>query len=606
MKFLYDSNIVNSSDYNEITSNRNNDNLPYIDYNTFKIIKDKKMKYNKQTIRDNFMKNNRFDDDKYSDHLSPKDQLFKWRNELKLKEGKTNKDIGEIENKLFIEWFNEIHKSIQITNDNIDNLYSDYQKYVGSYVEIYKDYFHKYITLQTNKSRLWSMTQYERDEKYNGWEREYYSKIYSKFDNDLKEYNEISKRYDTYKINHDVYLLKKAKIIGMTITGASRLIELISKLQCSIMVVEEAGEVLESHVMSILNENIKHLILIGDHMQLRPTVATFQLEVDKNLTMSMFERLVNNNEKEMVQLKEQHRMRKEICDLIRPLYDGLKDHENVKEYEIIRGVKYPVYFFNHNYPEMKSSDDKEKSKESQSKKNYFESKMIVRFIKYLMQNGYEGKDITVLSFYLGQCELIYEDLKELLGEEKCKEIKIISVDNFQGEENEIIIFSAVRCNEGDKIGFCRVVNRVNVALSRAKKGLFMFGNEKCLRNGCHNKSYFKETDFWDEIFDYLHDNKFIGDSLFLCCQNHPDNMILVKTPEEFDTNCPEGGCTLLCNKPMKCGHYCKHKCHSGDCESKGCNEICHKIIDKCGHKCVKSCGEVYIYIYIVYYYIIAM
>lgn len=596
MNYLYEENIVPLSDYNELTYNNSNSNLPYIDYNTLKIIIDKKIRYDKNGIYKSFKRKNGVNDDsKYSDHLSPNDQLFKWRNELKLKTGKSEKERNEIENRLFIDWFNEIHKSVQITKENTDNLYSEYSKYVGSYVEIYREYFHKYITKNTNPSRLWQMTQFERESKYCGWEKEYYEKIHQKFNNDLKEYNEVSQRYDEYKINHDVYLLKKAKIIGLTITGASRLIELISKLQCSVMVVEEAGEVLESHIMSILNENIQHLILIGDHMQLRPTIASFQLDVEKHLTISMFERLVNNG-MEKVQLKEQHRMRKEICNLVRPLYDNLVDNPDVLKYEKIKGVKYPVFFFNHDHKEMSSSEDKEKSKESQSKKNNFESKMIVHFIKYLLQNNYKPKDITVLSFYLGQCELISEDLKELLGEKKSKEIKIISVDNFQGEENEIIIFSAVRCNNENRIGFCRVENRVNVALSRAKKGLFMFGNEECLRQGCKNKSYFDETEIWDNIFDYLHENKFIGDSLYLCCENHPDNMILVKTPDEFETKCPEGGCTLVCNKLMECGHRCKHSCHSGDCESKGCLETCNRVIEKCGHRCVKKCGEVYIYI----------
>lgn len=31
------------------------------------------------------------------------------------------------------------------------------------------------------------------------------------------------------------------------------------------MVIEEAAEVLESHVASVLTSNLQHLILIGDH-----------------------------------------------------------------------------------------------------------------------------------------------------------------------------------------------------------------------------------------------------------------------------------------------------------------------------------------------------
>lgn len=51
-----------------------------------------------------------------------------------------------------------------------------------------------------------------------------------------------------------------------------------------------------------------------------------------------------------------------------------------------------------------------------------------------------------------------------------------TVDNFQGEESEVIIASFVRSNEDAKIGFLSRENRVCVALSRAKKGLYCVGN----------------------------------------------------------------------------------------------------------------------------------
>ena len=47
-------------------------------------------------------------------------------------------------------------------------------------------------------------------------------------------------------------------------------------------------------------------------------------------------------------------------------------------------------------------------------------------------------------------------------------------------ENEIIILSLVRSNKENKIGFLKIPNRVNVALSRAKKGMYIFGNSHCL------------------------------------------------------------------------------------------------------------------------------
>lgn len=50
-----------------------------------------------------------------------------------------------------------------------------------------------------------------------------------------------------------------------------------------------------------------------------------------------------------------------------------------------------------------------------------------------------------------------------------REIRVSTVDGFQGEENEIILLSLVRSNSNNSIGFLKTSNRVCVGLSRAKK-----------------------------------------------------------------------------------------------------------------------------------------
>ena len=54
---------------------------------------------------------------------------------------------------------------------------------------------------------------------------------------------------------------------------------------------------------------------------------------------------------------------------------------------------------------------------------------------------------------------------------KLKHVRITAVDNFQGEENDIILLSLVRSNKEHKIGFLNEENRICVALSRAKWGI---------------------------------------------------------------------------------------------------------------------------------------
>jgi superfamily I DNA and/or RNA helicase len=127
-----------------------------------------------------------------------------------------------------------------------------------------------------------------------------------------------------------------------------------------------------------------------------------------------------------------------------------------------------LHFFNH---QMRESE----FKFIRSKYNADEAKLMLSFCKYLIANKYHPEEITILTLYTGQ--LIY--FKKLIKDQgdSLSEVTISTVDNYQGEENEIILLSLVRSNKNDSIGFLKVSNRVCVALSRARKGtltIFVF------------------------------------------------------------------------------------------------------------------------------------
>ena len=69
--------------------------------------------------------------------------------------------------------------------------------------------------------------------------------------------------------------------------------------------VEEAAETLESYTAVAAFSTLEHLILVGDHQQLRGRCHLHELETDPFwLGISMFERLVRN-EMEYTQLQRQ-------------------------------------------------------------------------------------------------------------------------------------------------------------------------------------------------------------------------------------------------------------------------------------------------------------
>ena len=72
-------------------------------------------------------------------------------------------------------------------------------------------------------------------------------------------------------------ILKGAKVVAMTTTGAAINQRLLNQLEAPVVFVEEAAEILESNLLAVLTPHVKHMVLIGDQKQLKPTVRTKML-----------------------------------------------------------------------------------------------------------------------------------------------------------------------------------------------------------------------------------------------------------------------------------------------------------------------------------------
>ncbi|XP_052816634.1 NFX1-type zinc finger-containing protein 1-like [Mya arenaria] len=379
-----------------------------------------------------------------------------------------------------------------------------------------------------------------------------------------------------------VAVLKDSLILGMTTTGAAKYRTILKAVQPHIIIVEEAAEVLESHIITSMNQCCEHLILIGDHKQLRPTTTVYELAKKYALDISLFERMVRN-EVPCVTLEEQHRMRPAISSLIKrqKLYPCLKDHVTVKQYKNILGVNENVQFITH-------SENEESSVESTSYSNLHEAKYIAALCYYFTCQGYSETQITVITPYMGQVLL----LRKVMPKEQFSGVRITAVDNFQGEENDIILLSLVRSTTNKKqtskrnpIGFVGIENRICVALSRAKIGLYVVGNFPLLETF---------SPLWSEIVSEMRDKGLVKNHLTLICENHPERRIDANNCEDFKSR-RDGGCGIPCGEILECGHTCPRSCHIVDTEHKviTCELPCERTVGSCPlcHRCTKICFE---------------
>ena len=423
-------------------------------------------------------------------------------------------------------------------------------------------------------TNVWELSQEDREILFKYWVELIINTTGLVMKSYAEQYLARTKDLEAISNGVDLYYLESAAVIGMTTTGAAKNSKLLSQLKPRVIIVEEAAEVLEAHILTSLCSSVEHLIMIGDHQQLRPSNAVFSLAKLYNLNLSLFERLVINGVQH-VTLNCQHRMRPEISKVMKIIYPVLTDHDNVKEYPSVRGVTKNTFFISHDHLEDDLIQD------TTSRSNTHEANMVVQLTLYLLKQGYEQSEITLLTFYNGQKHLLNRLLEEKVENH---DIRVTSVDKFQGEENRIVILSVVRGNERDYIGHCAVDNRVCVAFSRAREGFFVIGNEQRLRIAGRNTA----SKLWNKILSCFKESNSIGTALPLCCPTHNHIVTLVSNIEDFEA-IKHGGCGLKCEFILPCNHMCPHFCHPGSHDKVTCSVNCKNMLS-CNHPCPGKCG----------------
>lgn len=216
-----------------------------------------------------------------------------------------------------------------------------------------------------NRANPFQITVRVRWQLYRYWLNQYESYLKNEMEDLILEYLPLYKNFNKVQEDNNLALIRHQKIIGMTTTMAARMHSVLKQAKCPIVIVEEAAEVLEAHIIPVLTgcnhcnisrrninnkkllEHCQHLILIGDHKQLKPTTSDYEIETVHKLGVSMFERLIENNV-QFYTLNVQHRMRPEISSLVTPsIYPVLINHKSVTKFPKVVGMEKSLYFLSH-------------------------------------------------------------------------------------------------------------------------------------------------------------------------------------------------------------------------------------------------------------------
>ncbi|KAE9567786.1 hypothetical protein CGMCC3_g16037 [Colletotrichum fructicola] len=450
---------------------------------------------------------------------------------------------------------------------------------------------------QLYQTRLSEMSRQERLLLHQDWVRQELDPELKRLSSAHEAYESMRDRNNRVRSSIDLRALQQANIIGVTTTGLAINLDLLRRVNGKVLLCEEAGEVLEAHLLTALLPTIEHAILIGDHLQLRPQIQDWRLQSANpagkkySLDVSLFERLANTPKFTFSILDTQRRMHPSISELVRStLYRSLSDSDAVQEYPPVCGLAKRLFWLHHESPESGRNSDQDSIETSYS--NDFEIDMVVGLVSHLLRQGvYKSGEIAVLTPYLGQLNKLRQklgsamhivindrDMDDLAGLEPpdtnvqdspkkgaakssaLQGVRAATVDNFQGEEANVVIISLVRSNNERRCGFLSTSNRINVLLFRAKHGMYIIGNSQ---TSIH-------VPMWAKVINLMQQEGNFGNELELQCPRHHENK-----KETCSSCCPHSKCSMPCAAP---------------CDWVPCTKRCTKFL-KCGHQCPSLCGE---------------
>ncbi|XP_062226608.1 uncharacterized protein LOC133924891 [Phragmites australis] len=277
------------------------------------------------------------------------------------------------------------------------------------------------------------------------------------------------------------YCMRNATLIFCTASSSYRLHN-VEIAPLDVLIVDEAAQAKECELLIPLRLRwLKHVVLVGDDCQLRPMVKS-QVCKEAGFGISLFERLVILDfEKHLLNI--QYRMAPCIS-----LYPNAHFYER----KILDGPNVLSSCYNKDYTNLPfgsytfiniTDGREEKEGAGNSWRNLVEVAVVVHLIKIIYKSWKrtgQGLSIGVVSPYSSQVEAIKGRLGKKYDTCDGFQIRVKSVDGFQGEEDDIIILSTVRSNGRGDVGFLADNQRTNVALTRARHCLWILGNANTL------------------------------------------------------------------------------------------------------------------------------
>eukprot|EP01047_Picozoa_sp_COSAG01_P032288 COSAG01_NODE_2325_length_7907_cov_4.765881_5_plen_310_part_00 len=234
-------------------------------------------------------------------------------------------------------------------------------------------------------------------------------------------------------------------------------------------------------------------MLVGDPCQLSATVfakGSTDKGIASGFSRSLFERLVVGGHP-LHLLDTQYRMHPAIAEHASALYYGGQLKHAVALRPTAQGGAgarcrqfhgcgfAPFLFF-----DLESGSEQRRGGGSPSLRNVGEAQLLLCVYRALREAARERGELPAKMPWAAVITPYAEQLSELKRRFRAagleEEVELNTVDSFQGREQEVVLFSAVRTGSTGRIGFVADSRRLNVAMTRGRVGCYLIGRRKTL------------------------------------------------------------------------------------------------------------------------------
>ena len=291
------------------------------------------------------------------------------------------------------------------------------------------------------------------------------------------------------RINADLF--NEARVVACTLVGAAN--KLMVGQKFSTLFIDEAAQALEPACW-IAIRRAGRVILAGDHQQLPPTIKCYEA-MREGLGRTLMERIVEAQPECVTLLGVQYRMNDAIMKFSSDwFYEGKLQSDPSVRHRSVLDYETPIVWIDSEEPEQYVGENHGRINKAEADllllhlQGYINKVGINRFLE-------ERIDVGIISPYRVQTHYLRQQIRQREEFRRVRHlITVGTVDGFQGQERDIILISLVRSNEHGQIGFLSDLRRMNVAMTRARMKLLIFGNRATLSHSSFYQRLIKYID----------------------------------------------------------------------------------------------------------------